>query len=89
MPVNIASRIAFFAGCHMMDDVRNAGGDLQDLDRKGYRYGYGRYVGKDGKVHLGIEREPYVAHLAQTRTRLRSRSHLGEGDYMRESSGAD
>ena len=89
MPVNIASQIAFFAGSHMMDDVQNAGGDLQDLDRKGYRYGYGRYVGKDGKVHLGIEREPYVAHLAQTRTRLRSRSILGKDDYMRESSGAD
>jgi hypothetical protein len=50
MPVNIASQIAFFAGSHMMDDVQNTGGDL---DRKGYRYGYGRYVGKRWKDAFG------------------------------------
>jgi hypothetical protein len=53
MPVNIASQIAFFTGSHMMDDVQNAGGDLQDLDRKGYRYGYSRYVGKRWKDAFG------------------------------------
>jgi hypothetical protein len=60
IPVNIANQIAFFSGSHVIDDVQNAGGDLRELDRRGYRYGYGRYVGKDGRVHLGIEREPYV-----------------------------
>jgi len=53
MPVSIASQIAFFARSHMMDDVQNASGDLQDLDRKGYRYGYGRYVGKRWKGAFG------------------------------------
>ena len=67
LPITIASQIAFFAGSYVMDDVQNAGGDLQDLDRKGYRYGYGRYVGKDGKVHSGIEREPYVMHPTKHR----------------------
>ena len=47
-----------FAGSHVMDDIQNAGGDLWELDRQGFRHGYGRYLGKDGKVHLGIEREP-------------------------------
>jgi hypothetical protein len=69
----------------MMDDVRNAGGDLQNLDRKGYRYGYGRYVGKVGRVHLGIERRTSSPNAYGDWIEV----HLGEGDYMRESSGAD
>ena len=68
MPTNVANQIAFFAGSHVVDDVQNAGGDLRDLDRQGFRYGYGRYLGKDGKVHLGIEREPYVMRLTKTHT---------------------
>lgn len=68
MPMNVANQIALFAGSHVMDDVQNAGGDLRELDRQGFRYGYGRYLGKDGKVHLGIEREPYVMRLTKTHT---------------------
>ena len=67
MPINIASQIAFFAGNHVMNDVQNAGGDFRELDRRGYRYGYGRYIGKDGKVHLGVEREPYVIRPEKAR----------------------
>ncbi|KAK5937167.1 hypothetical protein PMZ80_010467 [Knufia obscura] len=63
MPFTIASQIAFFSGSHVIDDVMKVGGDLEELDAKGYRYGYGRYIGKDGWVHTGIEREPFVAKL--------------------------
>jgi hypothetical protein len=77
MPTNIANQIAFFAGSRMMDDVQNAGGDLRELDRQGFRYGYGRYLGKDGKVHLGIEREPYVTRLTKTHTGARWWACLG------------
>ena len=34
---------------------------LARLDReKGWRYGYGRFVGWNGMVHTGVEREPFV-----------------------------
>ena len=63
MPTNIANQLAYFAGSHVIDDVARAGGDFTELDRRGYRYGYGEYVGKDGWRHLGIERAPYVTPL--------------------------
>ena len=63
LPTSIASQIAYFAGSHVIDDVSRAGGDLRRLDEKGVRYGYGKYIGKDGWTHAGIEREPYVIKL--------------------------
>jgi len=30
---------------------------------QGYRWAYGKFVGTDGKVHVGIEREPFVQVL--------------------------
>ena len=33
---------------------------LRALDRRGWRYGFGKYVGSDGQVGIGVEREPYV-----------------------------
>jgi hypothetical protein len=49
------SDIAYFAGSHVIDDVRDAGGDLRELYELGYRYGYGKYIGQDGWGHVGIE----------------------------------
>lgn len=70
LPTSIASQMAYFGSSHVVDDVKNAGGDLSELDMRGYRYGYGKYIGKDGRTHVGIEREPYVTHLPKSRTRL-------------------
>ena len=59
MPFTIASQIAFFADSHVIDDVvGKEGRRLED-----YRYGYGRFVGKSGKVRVGIEREGFVYGL--------------------------
>ena len=33
---------------------------LRRRDKEGWRYGFGKYVGKDGRVHMGVEREPFV-----------------------------
>lgn len=63
MPFTIASQIAFFAGSHVIDDVVRAGGDFKELDKKGYRYAYGQYIGKDGWLHTGIERDQFVTKL--------------------------
>ena len=67
LPTSIASQIAYFAGSHVIDEVAKAGGDLSELDKQGYRYGYGKYVGKDGRTHIGIERVPYVTKLTSHR----------------------
>lgn len=63
MPFTIASQIAFFSGSHVINDVVKAGGDLRKLDEQGYRYAYGKYIGKDGWLHMGIERQQFVTKL--------------------------
>jgi hypothetical protein len=30
---------------------------------QGYRWAYGKFIGRDGRVHVGVEREPFVALL--------------------------
>ncbi|KAF2008749.1 hypothetical protein BU24DRAFT_468541 [Aaosphaeria arxii CBS 175.79] len=69
-PSTIASQIAFSAASHVIDDVaaavKGARGDpgLEVLDTQlGYRFGYGKFVGKDGRSHVGIERDPFVQKL--------------------------
>lgn len=58
MPFTIASQIAFFAGSHIIEDVVKNGLDLQD-----FRYGYGKFIGRNGTVHVGIERDSFVQPL--------------------------
>lgn len=68
MPTTIASQMAFFAASHMLEDMKGTA-DMTARERDGYvkglgrRYGFGRFVGTDGKVHVGIEREPLVQVL--------------------------
>lgn len=35
---------------------------LKELD---HHHGYGSYIGRDGAVHLGIERMPYVRYMKE------------------------
>ena len=67
LPTSAASQIAYFASSHVTDDVRKADGDLLGLESQGYRYGYGKYIGQDGRTHVGIEREPYVTKVTSQR----------------------
>lgn len=72
MPTSMAAVISLFAASSAVQDMRHT----SQLDRKGRaehlrlldsRYGYGSYVGGgDGRVHIGIEKTPFV--------RLRSKS---------------
>ncbi|CAO2647279.1 Nn.00g082010.m01.CDS01 [Neocucurbitaria sp. VM-36] len=66
MPTSIASVIALFAASTAVQDMRNTSHldmkgrakFLEDLDA---RYGYGSFIGGgDGRVHIGIERIPFV-----------------------------
>ncbi|KAF1994853.1 hypothetical protein P154DRAFT_548815 [Amniculicola lignicola CBS 123094] len=64
LPTSIASVIALFASSAAVQDMRGTSQMrkqerreyLEDLD---YMYGYGSFVGGDGKVKRGIERAPF------------------------------
>lgn len=80
MPTSIAAIIALFAASAAVEDMRGTSGytnterekHLQDL---GCRYGYGSFVGRDGSVHVGIEKVPFVQRRRAT-TFEHSRAHL-------------
>ena len=65
LPTSLASIIALFAGSTAVQEM----GGVSVLQRKARakhfekldnRYGYGSYVGTDGRVHIGIEKVPFV-----------------------------
>ncbi|ROW08842.1 hypothetical protein VMCG_02883 [Cytospora schulzeri] len=58
MPSTIGSTVAFAAGSRA---IRAYGG--AEKARSNETYGFGRYVGVDGKVHIGIELDPHVDPL--------------------------
>lgn len=70
MPTTIASQIAYFAASHALNDFSDTS-SMSAKEREQYvcglkqRYGFGRYVGTDGKPHIGIEREPLVQVLTK------------------------
>jgi len=70
MPTTLASQIAFFAASHALTDLAETSG-MSEKERNAYvkglkqTYGFGRFVGTDGKPHIGIEREPLVQILTK------------------------
>lgn len=81
MPTSIANNVAFFAASHFARELAEeaeAGATPEEtvrrLKKSGKRFGFGKFVGTDGAVHVGIEREPFVYPLGNIRTRrLQSR----------------
>jgi hypothetical protein len=80
MPTSIASNVAFFAASHFAQELAEEADTwgtteelvcrLKNSDRK---FGFGKFVGTDGGIHVGIEREPFVQALDLSRG-LRRRS---------------
>ena len=72
MPTTPASIIAFFAASNAIEVFRNTAGlsrkqresKLESLD---HRYGFGSFVGTDGKTHIGIEKHPFLAGLTRSK----------------------
>ncbi|KAH9882358.1 hypothetical protein J1614_000594 [Plenodomus biglobosus] len=71
MPTSIAAIVSLFAASAAVQDMR----DTSQLDRKerarflkkvDSRYGYGSYVGTDGRVHVGIDKTPFVRVKSKT-----------------------
>lgn len=74
LPTSIASIIGLFAASTAVHDMRGTSRHgskererhLKDLDA---RYGYGNYVGIDGKIHVGIEKTPFVMPRQKARSK--------------------
>jgi hypothetical protein len=65
-PVSLAGTYAaFYASTLVLEDVSGTERittreRAQILKQLGFRYGYGWFMGRDGKTHAGIEREPLL-----------------------------
>ena len=55
MPTTIANLMKVFEGSGLIEEDLGSG-----EHREAHRIGYGRFVGLDGKPHIGIERRPFV-----------------------------
>jgi hypothetical protein len=71
MPTSIASIISLFAASAAVQDMKATSSmDRKEraihLDGIGARYGYGSYVGGDGRVHIGIDKTPFVRVRSKT-----------------------
>jgi hypothetical protein len=68
LPVSLASCIAFFAAGDAVGGFKGSSGMSgrergQWMQWQGYRWGYGRFRGRDGRVHVGVEREDFIMRL--------------------------
>ncbi|KAL1970743.1 hypothetical protein VTN77DRAFT_2577 [Rasamsonia byssochlamydoides] len=67
MPTSIAGLLAYGTSSHLAQDLdfKTAAAVGQDgirkvLTQRGSVYGFGRYIGTDGEIHFGIDRQPYL-----------------------------
>lgn len=75
LPTSIAAILAYFAASHVVEDFRTqkpGEGEIEPLylQRGDPSYGFGTFVGTDSKVHIGIEKHPYLAGLRKSTTTL-------------------
>jgi hypothetical protein len=75
MPTSIISHIPFFAASYALQDLATTSATSErehSSDARGLRqrYGFGRFIGTDGKAHIGIEREPLVQTFTRRELRL-------------------
>ncbi|KAK6523730.1 hypothetical protein TWF281_001702 [Arthrobotrys megalospora] len=83
LPTSIASEIQLFhKSSHVLDDVR--GTELltskqrkTHLSKLNRRYGYGRFIGRDSILRVGIEREPLLDHMSDQEVRNQGLGKLG------------
>lgn len=64
MPTSIGALLSYSASSHLLRDLKEIdatrSGVAQLLEQKGGVYGFGKHIGTDGEVHVGIERQPYL-----------------------------
>ncbi|KAF3207201.1 hypothetical protein TWF106_000453 [Orbilia oligospora] len=82
LPTSIASEIQLFHKSSVLDDVRGTElltgqqrkAHLSSLNR---RYGYGRFIGRDSILRVGIEREPLLDHMSNQEVRNQGLGKFG------------
>lgn len=67
MPTSIAGLLSYTCGSHLAEDLNLASHTAtsktevyENLARQNNIYGLGKYIGMDGNVHFGIDRQPYL-----------------------------
>jgi hypothetical protein len=70
LPTSIAAIIALFAASAAVQDMKGTShldrkGRAQHLERIDARYGYGSFVGGDGRIHIGIEKATFLRPKAR------------------------
>ncbi len=75
MPTTIASVIAFCASTYAAEELRH--GEQAAERRNEELYTYGRFVGTDGRTHVGIERASRALLLGVRNPDVRRRRWAG------------
>ena len=55
MPTTVASLLELFDGSSLVDEIK-----IHNQVPRDWKIGYGRFIGTDGKLKIGIERRPFV-----------------------------
>lgn len=87
LPTSLAVEMSTYYASNAIDDVSgteamNPEERARLLKRLGNRYGYGVYVGKDGKQHFGVDREPLVGRGGKAKMHA-SQAWLSQGFSVR------
>lgn len=88
LPTTPASTIAFFAASRALQDVRgtarySSAERERHLERLDNRYGFGSFIGTDGKPHAGIEKMPFFTTLSRGGSRGLPDSAAEDGPMRR------
>lgn len=88
MPTSIASVMAYVAASRAAGDF-SLGGGTAGFKGKEERYGYGRFVGADGKTYVGVEKMRYVVPLESKNPEVDGRGWMGMGLLRRRRGGRE
>jgi hypothetical protein len=59
-PLTMASEIALFAASKAVREIGKSDMSNCGREKEEQRFGYGSFIGVDGKLHIGVERVPFV-----------------------------
>jgi hypothetical protein len=59
----MASDIALFAASQAVTEIDKNDKSGKNLSANRKRFGYGSFIGTDGRPHVGVERAPFVVSV--------------------------
>jgi hypothetical protein len=74
MPTSMASIVGFVLKSRVLAEFAE-----KENPQDSHRYAYGRFIGTDGKTHVGIERQQFVVPLESKNPDVRRRRWFGVG----------